>query len=96
MTRPQPGIFAEGSTAHYALEFTVGEDGAALAGALRQACTDAGGTNMVLAFSGSAWSSLGGNVPARLRGFTYHDSRDLIGFVDGTANPKAMSVWRRP
>ncbi len=24
-----------------------------------------------------------------LPGFTYHDSRDLIGFVDGTANPKA-------
>ena len=24
-----------------------------------------------------------------LAGFTYHDSRDLIGFVDGTANPKA-------
>lgn len=23
-----------------------------------------------------------------LPGFTYHDSRDLIGFVDGTANPK--------
>lgn len=23
-----------------------------------------------------------------LAGFTYHDSRDLIGFVDGTANPK--------
>ncbi len=23
-----------------------------------------------------------------LSGFTYHDSRDLIGFVDGTANPK--------
>lgn len=23
-----------------------------------------------------------------LAGFTYHDSRDLIGFIDGTANPK--------
>lgn len=23
-----------------------------------------------------------------LSGFTYHDSRDLIGFIDGTANPK--------
>ena len=34
MTRPQPGIFAEGSTAHYALEYTVGGDGAALAAAL--------------------------------------------------------------
>ena len=142
MTRPQPGIFAEGSTAHYALEYTVGGDGAALAAALRQARADAGGTNMVLAFSGSAWSSLGGSAPAGLRGFdqlgsapgptapatqrdllvwrhgdtisavddaalaagramapvgtpdldlrgfTYHDSRDLIGFVDGTANPK--------
>ena len=31
MTRPQPGIFAEGSTAHYALEYAVGGDGAALA-----------------------------------------------------------------
>ena len=30
MTRPQPGIFAEGSTAHYALEYAVGGDGAAL------------------------------------------------------------------
>tara|TARA_Y100000588_G_scaffold89377_1_gene95824 strand:- start:23 stop:499 length:477 start_codon:yes stop_codon:yes gene_type:complete len=35
MTRPQPGIFAKGSTAHYALEYTVGGDGAALAAALR-------------------------------------------------------------
>ncbi len=27
-------------------------------------------------------------VQLDLAGFTYHDSRDLIGFVDGTANPK--------
>ena len=114
MTRPQPGIFAEGSTAHYGLEYTVGGDGAALAAALRQARADAGGTNMVLAFSGPTATCPSGFMAIRfpmcmtrcsppaerwhrsvrrtpdldLRGFTYHDSRDLIGFVDGTANPK--------
>jgi putative iron-dependent peroxidase len=26
------------------------------------------------------------------RGFTYHDSRDLTGFIDGTANPKGAAA----
>lgn len=29
-----------------------------------------------------------GKLELDLNGFTYHDSRDLIGFVDGSANPK--------
>lgn len=128
MGTAQPGIFVEGSTAHYALEYSVP--------------ADAGATNMVMAFSGPAWPNLGGTTPNSLRpfeklgsapgpiapatqrdvliwlhggafddvfdaalaigramapvgrpaldlrGFTYHDSRDLTGFIDGTANPK--------
>jgi putative iron-dependent peroxidase len=27
------------------------------------------------------------------RGFTYHDSRDLTGFIDGTANPKGEAAY---
>ncbi len=144
MTMAQPGIFAEGSSAHYALEFTVAADtdASTVASSLRQARADMGTTDCVIAFSGPAWSKLGGTAPGGLRpfdklgsapgpvapatqhdiliwlhggalddvfdtalavgraltpvgkpaldlrGFTYHDSRDLIGFIDGTANPK--------
>ena len=35
---------------------------------------------------GAALSALG-ELRVDLRGFAYHDSRDLTGFVDGTANP---------
>jgi putative iron-dependent peroxidase len=144
MATAQTGIFSEGSVAHYALEFNVAS-GNALAAALRQARTDAAevsGTQVVTAFSGPAWQSLGGTSPEGLRpfekigaapgpvapatqrdvlfwlhgaahddvfdaalavgramapvatpaldlrGFVYHDSRDLTGFVDGSANPK--------
>ncbi len=144
MATAQMGIFTEGSTAHYALEFSVATD-APLTDAVRQARANAGavaGTNIVTAFSGPAWQRLGGTPPEGLRpfetigaapgpaaaatqrdvffwlhgkahddlfdaalavgramapvaepaldlrGFMYHDSRDLIGFVDGSANPK--------
>ena len=36
---------------------------------------------------GAAFSALG-ELRVDLRGFVYHDSRDLTGFIDGTANPK--------
>lgn len=36
---------------------------------------------------GTALSALG-ELRVDLRGFVYHDSRDLTGFVDGSANPK--------
>ena len=144
MATAQSGIFTEGSTAHYALEYSLGSDvsGPTLAKCLGEARSGGGDANMVLAFSGLAWATLGGRVPDRLRsfeklgsapgpvapatqrdllfwlhgdalddvfdaalavgramapvgkpaldlrGFTYHDSRDLIGFIDGTANPK--------
>lgn len=144
MGTAQPGIFVEGSTAHYALEYSIAAntDATALTQGLRQARANAGAANLVMAFSGSAWSKLSGTTPdgwrpferlgdapgpiapatqrdiliwlhgaalddvfdtamavsralasagkptLDLRGFTYHDSRDLIGFVDGTANPK--------
>jgi putative iron-dependent peroxidase len=32
--------------------------------------------------------SAAGRLELDLTGFTYHDSRDLTGFIDGTANPK--------
>lgn len=144
MNGAQVGIFTEGSTAHYALEYTVAADTDSnlLADGLRQARAGAGAAQMVFAFSGRAWAKLGGSAPdglrafgalgsspgpvspatqrdllvwlhggalddvfdaamtagralapvgkpaLDLRGFTYHDSRDLIGFIDGTANPK--------
>ena len=144
MAPAQPGIFTEGSTAHYALEFTVSADveTSVVRGTLKQARAGAGDTNIVTAFSGPAWKNLGGAVPdglrpfdrlgsapgpvapatqrdiliwlhgpalddvfdsavavgramapvamptLDLRGFVYHDSRDLTGFVDGSANPK--------
>ncbi len=144
MATAQIGIFSEGSAAHYALEFSVANSDA-LAAALRQARIDAAavsGTQIVTAFSGPAWQSLGGTPPEGLRpfeqigaapgpvapttqrdvlfwlhgaahddvfdaalavgramapvatpaldlrGFVYHDSRDLTGFIDGSANPK--------
>ena len=144
MGTAQSGIFVEGSMAHYALEYSVptDADAATLTQGLRQARASAGAANLVMAFSGPAWSKLVGTAPdglrpfeklgsapgpiapatqrdilvwlhgaalddvfdtamavgrtlapagkpaLDLRGFTYHDSRDLIGFIDGTANPK--------
>lgn len=42
---------------------------------------------------GDALSALGERL-VDLRGFVYHDSRDLTGFVDGTANPKGDDALR--
>lgn len=145
MTTPQPGLFVEGTTAHYALEFGLNAETSAadLRGALR--CTRSArvvGVETVFAFSLTAWRMLSDQAPAGLRdftglgaapgpvapatqrdilvwahggnlddmfdavrgiaralapvaamtldlrGFTYRDSRDLTGFIDGTANPK--------
>ena len=113
MTRPQPGIFAEGSMAHYALEYMVGGDGAALAAALRGfdklgsapgPTAPATQRDLLVWLHGDTISDVYeaalaasramapvGTPDLDLRGFTYHDSRDLIGFVDGTANPKGAA-----
>lgn len=40
---------------------------------------------------GAALSALG-ELRVDLRGFVYHDSRDLTGFVDGTANPRGADA----
>ncbi|MEL0113596.1 MAG: Dyp-type peroxidase [Rickettsiales bacterium] len=143
MSTPQSGIFAEGSSFHHFLEYTIGDgfDGAAVSAA-REAFTSLT-VNGVVAFGPAAWSRLSdGHAPAALApfekitgaegrvapatqrdlliwlhggdhdnvldaafdvqrrlsahadikldlpGFQYRDSRDLTGFIDGSANPK--------
>jgi porphyrinogen peroxidase len=146
MTNPQPGIFAQGTRAHYHLEFDV------IAGAtpievrraiaqLAEPSVTVGGFNLVLGIGPELWRQLAPDTPlahfgafepitgpehdvpatqhdlwvwahgtgpdlaldaARairrclspvaslaldLPGFVYRDSRDLTGFIDGTANP---------
>jgi putative iron-dependent peroxidase len=147
MVTAQPGIFLEGTAAHYALEFEIFGNVSSdkFAAALAKARADAIGTkgvNLVTAFSGPAWERLGSAVPSGmrpfekigtdpgriapatqrdvlfglhvaalddvfdaalavgsamasvadpvldLRRFVYHDSRNLTGFVDDSANPK--------
>lgn len=83
MAPAQPGIFTEGSTAHYALEFTVSADveTSVVRGTLKQARAGAGDTNIVTAFSGPAWKNLGGAVPDGLRPF------DRLGSAPGPVAP---------
>lgn len=145
MSAPQPGIFHEGSTHHYFLEYNLRSqwNPARLSAALRgiaDACP--AGVNLVIAFGRDAWQRLApDDVPENffafhpvlgrddriapgtqtdvllwihgdrhdlnygcamridallagtavleldLHGFSYLDSRDLTGFVDGTENP---------
>jgi len=145
MPTPQPGIFIEGSSHHYYLEYVlnadIGRD--AVCRTLTEIQSGDGTVNQVIGFGPQIWSEVspeevpvgfksfdviegvegfrnpatqrdlffwlhGPNIDdvfdraldiqkilspiARLeldeRGFTYHDARDLIGFIDGTANPK--------
>jgi putative iron-dependent peroxidase len=144
---PQPGIFAQGTTAHYFLEFDflpahAPEAVLECVSRLRQPAVSAGAVNVVVAFGPALWRSIapdhvpeslhefteisgpgGRRAPATqhdlwlwisgsstdvvfeharaaartLRGlaelrseqpcFVNRDSRDLTGFIDGTANP---------
>lgn len=146
MKQPQAGIFADGNSYFYHLEYNLNAEASiaalktALAGARSLVHEDC---SVVIAFGAACWRRLEvGFYPEQLRdfeamtgsstytmaatqgdvmlwlqapsesllvdqlmvsqtavaevltttlalnGFTYHDSRDLIGFVDGTANPK--------
>jgi putative iron-dependent peroxidase len=151
MAVAQHGIFAQGTRAHYQLEFDVSpvasveEIRAALA-RLREPAVTSGGLNVVIGFGSDLLRRLapadapaafrpfaaiegpGGHAPAtqhdiwiwlhgtghdivldaarvvtaslapvaRLAleqpGFVYRDSRDLTGFIDGTANPSVASA----
>jgi len=145
MTKPQKGIFQEGSTKFYSLEYSLDLTlpVSTLKSAINASLSDTAGVSIVLAFGKQAWNKLqpdwqpndlidfaslegvdGYSIPSTQRdlffwihsdnhddnldcvlkiqkalanvaklqldlpGFTYHDSRDLTGFVDGSANPK--------
>jgi putative iron-dependent peroxidase len=145
MTVPQPGIFAQGTRAHYYLEYDVLPDAdpdAVLAAlrSLREPPVTAGGANLVIAFGRALWERLCpqetpaelhdfepiGPAPAtqhdlwiwthgtnsdvvvdvarainytlrdvatlahELPAFVYKESRDFLGFIDGTENPP---IW---
>jgi putative iron-dependent peroxidase len=73
---PQPGIFAQGTRAHYYLEFELRPDAppdavrGALA-ALREPPVTAGGSNIVIGFGPRLWRQLAPNdAPDTLRDFT--------------------------
>jgi putative iron-dependent peroxidase len=147
VAQPQPGIFAQGTRAHYHLEFDLSggataPDVRAAIGRLREPSVTVGGFNLVVGLGPRLWQLLEPSIPlagfhdftpiagadhhnvpatqhdlwvwahgtgpdlaldaARaitrcLRpvatlgvdqpGFVYQDSRDLTGFIDGTANP---------
>src|SRR5437660_1258360 len=151
MSTPQPGIFAQGTTAHAFLEFDLHavELPRAVAALLqlRSPAVSAGGVNLVIAFGADLWRRIAGHrAPDSLRAFAevigpdgrrapatqhdvwlwvsgstpdvvfeharaaaralagvaalaaeqtcfvHRDSRDLTGFVDGTANPEMLEA----
>jgi porphyrinogen peroxidase len=73
---PQPGIFAQGTRAHYHLEFDLrpGADPAAVAGGvlrLREPHVTVGGANVVVGFGAGLWRVLSpGEAPESLGPFT--------------------------
>lgn len=152
MSTPQSGIFAQGTVAHYFLEYTL-RPSVALEVAvdalrqLRQPAVSAGGVNLVVAFGAHLWQQIApDHTPPSLKSFTevhgadgrvapatqrdvwlwiggstadvvfeharaadnaihsaftraaeqpcfvHRDSRDLTGFIDGTANPPTLEA----
>ena len=147
MTSPQPGIFVEGSSHFYYLEYELNGDVAAstIQAAIKAALSQViAGVEVVVCFGRKAWKTLHpawapaelvdfetlkgvqdfampstqgdvffwlhgnnhddvfdsvvamqqsmqavANLNLDLRGFDYRNQHDLIGFEDGTANPKA-------
>lgn len=93
MTAPQPGIFAQGTRAHYYLEYDVRPDAApevvleALR-SLREPPVTAGGANLVLGFGRRLWHQLcPDETPTALRHF------DAVKGPGGTAPATQHDVW---
>jgi porphyrinogen peroxidase len=94
MILPQFGIFAQGTHAHYFLEFAVRPDATSAEiissfKRLRTPDVSAGGVNLVLAFGPRVWQQLApGDVPAGLADF-----REVPG-ADGKGVPSAQhDAW---
>ncbi len=151
MSTPQHGIFAQGTVAHYFLEFDLRRVELTRAveaiGQLRSPAVSAGGVNLVIAFGADLWRRITpDHAPSSLRNFAeivgpngrrapatqhdlwlwingstsdvvfehvraaakllkdvaivaaeqpcfvHRDSRDLTGFIDGTANPQMLDA----
>ena len=150
MSTPQPGIFAQGTVAHYFLEFDLRQvhlrEAAEAIARLRSPSVSAGGVNLVIGLGPQLWRRIApAHAPASLHDFTevvgdgrrapasqhdlwlwingstpdvvfehvraaasllsevsvlaaeqpafvHRDSRDLTGFIDGTANPQMLDA----
>lgn len=93
MTAPQPGIFAQGTRAHYYLEYDVDPKAPTdvvmdALRSLREPPVTAGGANLVLAFGRRLWHQLcPDETPAQLRHF------DAVKGPGGTAPATQHDVW---
>ena len=93
MTAPQPGIFAQGTRAHYYLEYDVKADAApesvlAALRSLREPPVTSGGANLVLGFSRRLWHQLcPDETPKSLRHF------DAVKGRGGTAPATQHDLW---
>jgi porphyrinogen peroxidase len=94
MATGQPGIFAQGTRAHYHLEFDVHADAsvddiAAAVAELREPAVTAGGFNLVVGFGATLWRRLAPDgVPPELRPF------DAVEGLDGTRAPATQhDLW---
>jgi putative iron-dependent peroxidase len=95
MATGQPGIFAQGTRAHYHLEFDVRPDApaaeiAAAVGSLREPAVTAGGFNLVIGFGADLWRRLvpAGDFPVGLRPF------DAVEGPDGRRAPATQhDLW---
>lgn len=94
MATGQPGIFAQGTRAHYHLEFDVSPDAsdadvAAAVARLNEPTVTAGGFNLIVGFGADLWNRLAPDgVPAELRPFDPVEGRD------GTRAPATQhDIW---
>jgi putative iron-dependent peroxidase len=95
MATGQPGIFAQGTRAHYHLELDVRPDTpeaeiAAAVGSLREPAVTAGGFNLVIGFGADLWRRLvpAGDFPVGLRPF------DAVEGPDGRRAPATQhDLW---